>query len=51
MRVARRQNSVDGYLDITQGAVLKTDGTRKTRRQLSVKFALGGAGTNGTPAD
>ena len=38
MRVTRRQDSVDGYLNITQGAVLKTDGTGKTRRQLPMNL-------------
>ena len=44
-------NGVNGDAEVTVGAVLETDGERKTRGQLAVKLRLGGAGTDGADGD
>src|SRR5919106_1002594 len=49
MRRMRRANRVESDSYIAVGAVLKADGTRKSRGKLAVYLAFGGARADGTP--
>ena len=51
LRLAGGFDGVDGGLERAISAVLKTNGHRETGRHLTMRLRLGGAGTNGAPAN
>src|SRR3954465_8282805 len=47
--LARREQRVDGALDVAVGAILEADRRRQPRGELAVHLALGGAGADRAP--
>src|SRR5262245_42581273 len=51
MTVARREDRIDGYLDVTVGSVLDPNRHREAAHELAMDLAFGRASTDGAPTD